>query len=139
MNLNRCYSKLITLNSFEERFNYLKLDGKVGAITFGSKRYLNQILYTSDIWKSFRREIIIRDCGNDLACFGYEISGLIIVHHIDPITIDDVINRNPKVFDPENVVTTRLSTHNAIHYGDESILIKLPVERKPNDTIPWRK
>ena len=133
----KTYSELITLQTFEDRFNYLQLRGEVGKSTFGHNRYLNQILYNSPEWRRFRNEIIIRDNGCDLACDGYEIYGRALIHHINPITVEDIVNRNPMVFDPENVITTVHSTHNAIHYGDESLLPKSPIERKQNDTCPW--
>ena len=135
----RTYSELITIPTFEERFEYLKLNGSVGLETFGHDRYLNQILYNSPEWRRFRPEIIVRDNGCDLACEGYEIFGKILIHHINPITAKDILNRNPKVFDPENVITTVHNTHNAIHYGDENLLITAPIERNRNDTCPWRK
>ena len=138
-NLIRTYSELITIPTFEERFEYLKLNGSVGLDTFGHDRYLNQILYNSPEWRRFRPEIIVRDNGCDLACEGYEIFGKILIHHINPITAQDILNRNPKVFDPENVITTVHNTHNAIHYGDENLLITAPIERSRNDTCPWRK
>lgn len=134
----KTYSELITLQTFEDRFNYLQLRGKVGKSTFGYNRYLNQILYNSYEWRRFRNEIIIRDNGCDLACDGYEIYGRALIHHINPITVEDIVNHNPMVFDPENVITTVHSTHNAIHYGDESLLPKSPIERKQNDTCPWK-
>ena len=135
----RTYSELITIPTFEERFEYLKLNGSVGLETFGHDRYLNQILYNSPEWRRFRPEIIVRDNGCDLACEGYEIFGKILIHHINPITAKDILNRNPKVFDQENVITTVHNTHNAIHYGDENLLITAPIERNRNDTCPWRK
>ena len=135
----RTYSELITIPTFEERFEYLKLNGSVGLETFGHDRYLNQILYNSPEWRRFRPEIIVRDNGCDLACEGYEIFGKILIHHINPITAKDILNRNPKVFDPENVITTVHNTHNAIHYGDENLLITAPIERSRNDTCPWLK
>ena len=135
----RTYSELITIPTFEERFEYLKLNGSVGLETFGHDRYLNQILYNSPEWRRFRPKIIVRDNGCDLACDGYEIFGKILIHHINPITAQDILNRNPKVFDPENVITTVHNTHNAIHYGDENLLITAPIERSRNDTCPWRK
>lgn len=134
----RRYSKLITMDNFLDRFEYLKLGGVVGKSTFGSNRYLNQILYRSYDWKKFRREIILRDDGCDLADPDREIDGIIIVHHINPITIDDVKNRRHCVFDPENVVCVSHTTHEAIHYGDDTLLMKGPVVRRPGDTIPWR-
>ena len=134
----RTYSEMITLKTYEERFDYLKIGGQVGLETFGYDRYLNQILYNTKQWKKFRREIIIRDNACDLACEGYEINYRILVHHINPITVEDIINRNPMIFDPENAITTTHRTHNAIHYGDKNLLILQPVERTPNDTCPWR-
>ena len=134
----KCYSELITLPTLRERFEYLKLGGRVGEETFGFDRYLNQTLYRSPEWKRFRRDIIIRDNGLDLACDGYEIVGKILVHHIDPITMEDIVRRHPKIFDPENVVCVSLNTHNAIHYGDENLLITGPVVRTKFDTCPWR-
>ena len=134
----RTYSELIQLPTFEERFEYLRLDGSVGQATFGYDRYLNQILYNSPEWKRFRRDIIIRDNGCDLACEGYEIRGRIIIHHINTISIEDIVNRNPMVFDPENVITTTHNTHNAIHYGDKELLVTGPIERSANDTCPWK-
>lgn len=137
--MNRTYSELITIPTYEDRFRYLQLKGAVGKDTFGYDRYLNQILYNSKEWKRFRDEIIIRDNGCDLAFEGYDIHGRILVHHINPITVDDVVNRNPIVFDPENVICVTHNTHNAIHYGDESLLITAPVERTKHDTCPWKK
>lgn len=135
----RTYSELITLPTFIERYRYLKLDGQVGVETFGYDRYLNQILYRTREWKRFRRDIIVRDIGCDLGCEGFDIFGKVLVHHINPITVEDVLNRSPKVFDPDNVISTTLNTHNAIHYGDENLLLTEPIERKPNDTCPWRR
>jgi len=135
----RTYSKLITLNTFEDRYRYLNLNGIVGKETFGFDRHLNQIIYKSDEWKHCRNEIIIRDNGCDLGCEGFNIHGRILIHHINPITVEDIINRNPKVFDPENLIVTSHNTHLAIHYGDESMLILAPIERTKNDTCPWRQ
>ena len=134
----RTYSELIQLPTFEERFEYLRLDGSVGQATFGYDRYLNQILYNSPEWKRFRRDIIIRDNGCDLACEGYEIRGRIIIHHINTISIEDIVNRNPMVFDQENVITTTHNTHNAIHYEDKESLVTVPIERSANDTCLWK-
>ena len=136
--MSKTYSELITIPTFEERYEYLRLDGVVGEATFGYDRYLNQILYTSKEWRKFRDDIIIRDNGCDLACPGFEIPVRAIVHHINPITVEDVVNRHPKVFDPENVITVSHNTHEAIHYGDETLLIIAPNERTPNDTCPWK-
>lgn len=135
----KTYSELVTLPTFEERFKYLQLKGAVGKDTFGYDRYLNQILYNSKEWKSCRRDIILRDNGCDLGCENREIRGRILIHHINPIRVEDVINRNPIVFDPENLITTTHNTHNAIHYGDEELLIRTPIERRENDTCPWKK
>lgn len=136
--MSKCYSELIALPTFIERYRYLKLNGVVGEDTFGFKRWLNQVLYTSSDWKSFRREIARRDNGCDLAVRGFEVYGPVIIHHIVPITYEDVLNRSKCLFDPENVILTQLGTHNAIHYGDESLLNIAPVERTPNDTCPWK-
>lgn len=135
----KTYSELMEIRSFRERYRYLKLDGIVGQETFGYDRYLNQILYNSGEWRRFRRDIIIRDKGNDLACDGYEIGGIIIVHHINPITIDDVLQRAPMIFDPENVISCSDNTHKAVHYGDESRLVDNFITRTKNDTCPWRR
>ena len=135
----KTYSELIAIPDFLGRFRYLQIGGTVGVETFGYDRYLNQILYRSDEWKRFRREVIIRDNGCDLACDGFEIVGKILVHHINPISIQDILRRDPKIFDFENVISTALNTHNAIHYGDESLLVTSPIERTRNDTCPWRR
>lgn len=137
MNTKR-YSELITISTYEERFKYLQLKGAVGNDTFGYDRYLNQILYNSPEWKRLRNQIIIRDNGRDLGCEGYEIYGRILIHHMNPITVEDIVSRDPIVFDPENLICVSHNTHNAIHYGDESLLILAPVERTKNDTCPWR-
>lgn len=135
----KSYSEMVRLPTFLERYRYLKIGGQVGEETFGYDRYLNQILYRSSEWKRFRRDVIIRDNGCDLACDGYEIIGKVLIHHIDPITVRDIELRDPKIFDPENVVSVTLNTHNAIHYGDESLLITEPLVRTPNDTCPWKR
>lgn len=136
----KTYSQLILIPSFIERYRYLRLGGKAGDITFGNERYLNQILYKSPEWKRFRRDILIRDNGCDLGVDGYMINTVPIIHHINPITVKDITERNFCVFDPENVITVSRRTHNAIHYGDEELLtIDNIIERRPNDTIPWRK
>ena len=137
--MNKCYSELIQLPTFQERFDYLFIGNGVGYENFGWRRYLNQALYHSPEWKQFRSRVIIRDCGCDLACEGYEIFEPIIIHHLNPITYDDILNRNPCIFAMENVVCVRDRTHKAIHYGDASLLVDLPPERKPNDTCPWKK
>ena len=135
----KTYSELIAIPTFLERYRYLKIGGRIGEETFGYDRYLNQTLYRSPEWKRFRRDMILRDNGLDLACDGYEIYEKILVHHIDPITPRDVIRRDPKIFDPENVVCVSLNTHNAIHYGDESLLMLDPIVRTKNDTCPWKQ
>lgn len=135
----RTYSELITIPTFIERFQYLKLDGLVGHETFGYDRYLNQILYRTPEWRRFRRDIILRDNGCDLACEGYEIVGNILVHHIEPITVEDILQRRYKVFDPENTISTQLLTHNALHYGDEDLLTTEPIVRTQYDTCPWKR
>lgn len=139
--MSKCYSELIQIPTFIERYRYLKLNGIVCEETFGRDRYINQILYHSEDWKKFRRDIIIRDDGCDLACMGYDIPDKvpILIHHINPITVRDIETRDPKVFDPENVVSTILNTHNAIHYGDESLLYSEPITRAPYDTCPWKR
>lgn len=136
--MSRCYSELKQIDSFQDRFEYLRLNGRVGEDTFGSKRYLNQILYSSNRWKRLRSQIIIRDEGCDLAHSDYTIYGVIYIHHINPIYVDDILEEKTMVFDPNNLVCTSFNTHNAIHYGDQSLIQKEPVTRKPNDTCPWR-
>lgn len=140
MTTKKCYSELIKLKTFEERFEYLRLDGQVGQFTFNGRRYLNQLLYKSPEWRSFRREIAIRDDGCDLACPDHKILGntYLIVHHINPITVEDVVDRNPCIFDKENVILTIDNTHKAIHYGNGDLLYTDPIERKENDTCLWR-
>lgn len=139
MSKPKSYSELILIPSFEDRYRYLKLNGKVGEDTFGVKRWLNQVFYKSEDWIRFRRDIIIRDNGCDLGVKGHELNYGIQIHHIDPINEQDILSRNiGKLLNPENVICTSPSTHKAIHYGDDSILYTVEVERKPNDTIPWR-
>lgn len=136
--MKRTYHELIALPTFQERYAYLRLGGKVADETFGHARWLNQVLYASPEWRAFRDRIILRDEGRDLAMPGFLIVRGILIHHLNPITKDDILQRRACVFDPENVVCTCLATHNAIHYGDERLLDVAPVERKPNDTCPWR-
>lgn len=136
----RTYSELIKLPSFEERFKYCQLNGTVGYDTFGYDRYINQLLYQkSQRWKRVRDEVIIRDNGCDLAMPGYEIRDRILVHHLNPLTIEDIENESDFVFNPEYLICTTHNTHNAIHYGDENLLIKPPIERTKYDTCPWRR
>lgn len=132
------YSELISFPTLISRFNYLKLSGSVGAETFGYDRYLNQQLYKSYEWKHFRDEIILRDNGCDLALEPYDIKGRIYIHHLNPLEPKDIIDRNPIIFDPENVVCVSFTTHQAIHYGDDSLLPSDPIIRRPGDQIPWR-
>lgn len=134
----RRYSELRKLNTFKERYDYLRLYGRVGKETFGFDRYLNQIIYKLPEWKSVRDKVIVRDCGCDLGMEGYEIGEKILVHHMNPITMDDIINHSQDIFNPEYLICVSHQTHNAIHYGDESQLILDPIERSPNDTCPWK-
>lgn len=135
----RTYSELITIPTFEERYDYLRLGGKVGEETFGFDRYINQSFYKSDEWLSIRDRIITRDNGCDLGMEGHEIHGRILVHHMNPITKDDILQRSEYLLNPEYLITTIKNTHDAIHYGDRSLLITSPVERSRNDTCPWRR
>ena len=135
----RTYSELITLPTFEERYRYLKLGGRVGEETFGFDRYINQIFYQSDEWKSIRDFVIVRDGGCDLGMPDREIHTRILVHHMNPIRQEDILRRSKFLLDPEYLICTIKNTHDAIHYGDESLLILAPVERKRNDTCPWRR
>ena len=139
MTMNKCYSELITIPTFIERYRYLRLGGKVGEDTFGFDRYLNQIFYKDPEWLRTRDLVIIRDGVCDLAVPDREILSRILVHHINPITKEDIINRDPKLFDLENLISTVKNTHDAIHYGDENLLIIEPIERSQNDTCPWRR
>ena len=135
----KTYSELITFPTFEERFKYLKLGGIIGEETFGFERYLNQIFYKSKEWRSIRNHVITRDNGCDLGVAGHEIHGQVLIHHINPISKEDIINRSDYLLNPEYLISTIQRTHNAIHYGDESILITMPKERTMNDMCPWRK
>lgn len=134
----RSYSELCTLNTFEDRYKYLQLSGAVGKDTFGFDRYLNQIFYRSQEWKSVRDKVIIRDDGCDLGVKGYEIHGRIYIHHMNPIILKDIEQRTDLLLNPEYLISTTHSTHNAIHYGDESLLPLVPKERSANDTCPWK-
>ena len=137
---SKSYSDLIKLKTFKERFEYLKITSKVGEDTFGHDRYLNQLLYTSYKWKNETRpNIIKRDRGLDLGMEGYNIVGPATVHHINPITVEDILNDDPKVHDPENLISTTDRTHKAIHYSSYDILPQDPVVRSKNDTCPWKK
>ena len=134
----RCYSDLRCIDSFKERYLYLKLRGRVGEETFGIDRYVNQSLYKSQKWKRTRREIIIRDNGCDLGVDGFELDDYIMVHHMNPITLEDIEEERDIIFDPENLICCSSRTHKAIHFGDESLLPKEPVIRRPGDTCLWR-
>ena len=135
----KTYEELITIPSFEDRFLYLKLNGRVGSATFGSHRYLNQLLYRMSDWRSIRNQVIIRDAGCDLAHPDYELTNQsAFIHHINPITIDDILERRKCVFDMNNLITCSFRTHQAIHYSNEDMLPSLPIERQPNDTCPWK-
>jgi len=138
MSTIRTYSELSKLKTFRERYEYLRLNGKVGEETFGFDRYLNQIFYKSDEWKAIRDFVIVRDNGCDLGVEGYDIHGKILIHHMNPILVEDILKRSDFLLNPDYLITTVLSTHNAIHYGDDSLLITLPIERTRNDTCPWR-
>ena len=135
----RTYSELKKLKTFEERFEYLRIGGTVGEDTFGYDRYINQLLYQTPEWKEVRRKVIVRDGGYDLGIDGYEIVGKAMVHHMNPITVDDIVNRLDYVLDPEYLISCGFITHQAIHYGTDELLPKAPVERFKNDTCPWRK
>ena len=132
------YSELILLPTFEERYKYLQLNGVIGDETFGFDRHINQMFYRSQEWKQVRDYVIVRDNGCDLGIEGHEIRGKILIHHMNPIGIKDIQQVNKFLLDPEYLITTMLSTHNAIHYGDESLLVKDPIERSKNDTCPWK-
>ena len=135
----RTYSELKELKTFEERFKYLKLGGVVGVETFGFDRYFNQKFYTTTEWKQLRNHIIVRDLGCDLGCEDHEIFGQrIIIHHMNPIYLEDIEKKSDFLLNPEFLITTIHSTHNAIHYGDESLIITAPIERRRNDTCPWK-
>jgi len=132
------YRELRRLSTFEERFDYLKLHGRVGSETFGFDRYLNQKLYTSREWQDVRYKVILRDNSCDLGISDYEIYSHILIHHMNPITPNDIIHGNEDIFNLDFLICTTTRTHRAIHYGDESLLIKAPIVRRPHDTIPWR-
>lgn len=135
----KTYTELIRFNSFIDRFRYLKLTGKVGEETFGFDRYLNQMFYKSDEWRSVRDSVILRDNGCDLGIDGRDICHGILIHHMNPITKEDILNRSDFLLNPEYLICVTKNTHNAIHYGDESLLITTPENRKPNDTCLWRR
>lgn len=134
----RSYRNLILLPTFEERYHYLKIQGDVGVSTFGFDRYLNQAFYTSKEWRQFRYRMIARDLGCDLGLQDYPIGGRVILHHLNPLTVEDFEESSDALFDPDNVICVSERTHEAIHYGDESLLPAGPLTRRPNDTCPWR-
>jgi hypothetical protein len=135
--LIRTYSELIQYSNFEDRYRYLALRGSVGESTFGSERWVNQQFYTSRAWRQLRNHIIVRDEGCDLGAEGYEIHERVIIHHINPLTVEDIIHGTDYALDPEFLITTTHKTHNAIHYGDESLLARPFVDRRPGDTKLW--
>lgn len=134
----RTYSDLVKLKTFDERFDYLKLTGVIGEDTFGFDRYLNQNFYKSSEWKTLRNHIIVRDFGCDLGVKDYEIFGKILIHHMNPITTKDIINRSEYLLDPEYLICVSYSTHNALHYGNEKPNNNVLITRTQNDTCPWR-
>lgn len=136
--LIRCYRELRRLPTFEERYEYLRLGGIVGESTFGFERYMNQMLYSSSQWRRVRNQVIIRDNGCDLGIDGYEIGDHIIIHHMNPITVEQIEESASEIFNPEYLICVSKRTHDAIHYGDKDLLPQLPIERSPRDTCPWR-
>lgn len=133
----RTYTELQKIESFEDRFEYLRLGGSVGKSTFGFDRYLNQMLYKSYRWSRVRDQIIVRDNGCDLGVEGYPIIKHIVIHHMNPIRIEDIVENDNSIFNPEFLICASYKTHLAIHYGDKSLLPSLPIRRRPNDTSPW--
>lgn len=134
----RCYSELIEIPTFEERYRYLRLNGSVGQDTFGFDRYMNQAFYQSREWKRVRDQVILRDNGCDLGVDGYTIYGKVLIHHMNPITVKDIATVSNFLMNPEYLICVSHTTHNAIHYGDENLIPKGPIIRTPNDTCPWR-
>lgn len=137
MTTTRSYSEMLQFRTFEERFEYLSLKARIGEQTFGFERWMNQTFYRSKEWRELRHEIIVRDNGSDLGVEGFEIPERPIIHHIIPMTVEDLEDGNPLCLDPENLITTTHNTHNAIHWGDKSLLRLPPVERRPGDTKLW--
>lgn len=135
----RTYSELIKFDTFMDRYQYLRLDGKVGEETFGFDRWLNQLFYKDPEWLSIRNEVIIRDNGCDLGIADREVHSRILVHHMNPISREDILARSEFLLDPEYLICTSKTTHDAIHYGDENLLMGEPIERTRNDTCPWRR
>lgn len=139
MNRRRSYAEMIQWATFEERYEYLRLQSNVGEATFGFDRYINQQFYRSTEWRRTRDIVIVRDQGLDLSSYGHEIFSKIIIHHMNPITLEQLDEHDPDVLDPEYLISTTHDTHNAIHYGDERLLAKPYVERRPGDTLLWRR
>ena len=135
--MHRTYTELSRLGTFLERFHYLSLKGTVGESTFGFDRWMNQAFYTSREWRTVRHEVITRDNGCDLGIEGYEIYKGLYIHHLNPLTKQQIVSGDPCIIDPENLITVAHRTHNAIHYGDEKLLPSLPIQRKPGDTKLW--
>ena len=136
--MTRTYDELSQLKTFDERFQYLKLDGVIGADLFGYMRQLNQAFYTSALWKNVRNQIIIRDDGCDLGIPGHTIFGKLLVHHLNPLTKEDLINHSSRLVDPNNLITVSFDTHQAITYGDVALIQRDPIERSENDTCLWK-
>lgn len=134
----RCYRELRRLPTFKERYDYLRIGGLVGESTFGFERYLNQMLYSSAQWRKVRDHVIIRDNGCDLGIEDFQIHDRIIIHHMNPITVEQIEESASEIFDPEFLICCSYQTHNAIHYGDQSLLPQLPIVRQPGDTCPWK-
>lgn len=135
----RTYSELIKFDTFMDRYQYLRLDGKVGEETFGFDRWLNQLFYKDPEWLSIRNEVIIRDNGCDLGIADREVHSRILVHHMNPISREDILARSEFLLNPEYLICTSKTTHDAIHYGGENLLMGEPIERTQNDTCPWRR
>lgn len=136
--IERSYHELIQFDTFIDRYNYLKIGGLVGEETFGFERFINQQLYKSRKWRKSRDEVIIRDDGCDLGIPGYDIYDMIIVHHMIPLSIEDIEEERDWIYDPEYLICVSKRTHNAIHFGDDRMLPKGPIERRPHDTCPWK-
>ena len=135
--MKKSYTELSKLKTFEERFNYLKLNSKIGSTTFGYDRYLNQVFYKSQKWRQVRDEVIIRDNGCDLGIDGYQINDKIIIHHMNPISLEELESGSNDIYNPEYLICVSDTTHNAIHFGNDNILEKTIIERKPGDTKLW--
>lgn len=135
----RTYTELCLISDYEARYRYLKLRGRIGDETFGFDRIFNQMFYRSGEWQRVRRDIIVRDCGCDMGVSGHEIGGQIVVHHLNPIYINDIRNSTEYLLNPEYLICVSENTHKAIHYGDESLIDRPLVERRPNDTCPWKR